>query len=54
MTEPSKTDVENRLDELEGTDEEDTPFWMEQVPPSKRGDRTEAWRYLLKEAESDT
>jgi hypothetical protein len=54
MTGPSQRDLERRLNDLEGTDEEDTPFWMRQVPPSKRGNRTEAWRYLLKEAESDT
>jgi hypothetical protein len=54
MTDPTKRDVEDRVDDLEGDDEGQQPFWMKQVPPSKRDDRTEAWRYLLKEAESDT
>ena len=45
---PTKRDLHDRMDDLEPEDE-DIPFWMKQVPPSKRGDRTEAWRYLLKQ-----
>lgn len=48
----SKRDLHDRVDDLEATDQ-DTPFWMEQVPPEKRRSRAEAWAYLLEEAKSE-